>query len=239
MPHSIFISDLHLCPTRPAITRVFFDFLQGPAANADALFILGDLFEYWAGDDDDTPFNASVIAALRALSSRGVVLNLMHGNRDFLIGGRFAAAAGATLLADPTLLDFYGTPTLLLHGDTLCTDDLRYLDFRAKVRNPAWQQEFLAKSPAERKQIIAGLRVENAGEKRQKSEAIMDVAAAAVEAVFRQHGVVRMIHGHTHRPALHQHVVDGKSCERRVLADWYASGSYLLCDAAGCRSVAL
>ena len=239
MPHSIFVSDLHLCPSRPAINRIFFDFLRGPAAAAEALFILGDLFEYWAGDDDDTPFNASIVAALNALSGSGVALYLMHGNRDFLIGERFATAAGAKLLTDPTLLDLYGTPTLLLHGDTLCTDDVKYMAFRAKVRDPNYQKQFLAQPLAARKQIIAGLRAENAEEKQQKSEAIMDVAPATVDAVFREHAFPRMIHGHTHRPALHRHSIDGKNCERWVLADWYASGSYLVCDAAGCRSVAL
>ncbi len=236
---SIFISDLHLCPTRPVLTGVFFDFLHGVATQADAIYILGDLFEYWAGDDDDTPFNQSIVAALKEFSNRGIALYLMHGNRDFLIGGRFAAATGAKLLQDPTLLDLYGTPTLLLHGDTLCTDDVKYIAFRTKVRDSAYQQQFLAQPLAARKQIIAGLRAENSGEKQQKSEAIMDVAAATVDAVFRKQGYPRMIHGHTHRPALHHHPVDDRNCERWVLADWYDSGSYLLCDAGGCRSIAL
>ncbi|MDP2707300.1 MAG: UDP-2,3-diacylglucosamine diphosphatase [Burkholderiales bacterium] len=237
--HSIFVSDLHLCPTRPAINRIFFDFLRGPAARAEALYILGDLFETWAGDDDGDPFNASVLAALRELAERGVALYLMHGNRDFLIGGRFSAACGAQLLPDPTRIDLYGTPTLLMHGDTLCTDDVRYQDFRAKVRTPAWQQQFLSQPLASRKQIIAGLRTENAAEKKLKSEAIMDVTVATVEARLRDHGYPRLIHGHTHRPALHEHWVDGKRCERWVLADWYSSGSYLHCDAQGCRVVTL
>ena len=237
--HSIFVSDLHLCPTRPAINRIFLDFLRGPAARAEALYILGDLFEYWAGDDDGDPFNASVLAALRELSGHGVTLYLMHGNRDFLIGGRFSAACGAQLLPDPTRVDLYGTPTLLMHGDALCTDDVRYQDFRAKVRTPEWQQQFLSQPLASRKQIIAGLRAENAAEKKLKSEAIMDVTVATVEARLRDHGYPRLIHGHTHRPALHEHTVDGKRCERWVLADWYTSGSYLQCDAQGCRVVKL
>jgi len=237
--HNIFVSDLHLCPTRPAINRIFLDFLRGPAARAEALYILGDLFEYWAGDDDGDPFNASVLAALRELSGHGVALYLMHGNRDFLIGSRFSAACGAQLLPDPTCIDLYGTPTLLMHGDTLCTDDVRYQDFRAKVRTPEWQQQFLSQPVAARKQIIAGLRTENAAEKKLKSEAIMDVTVATVEARLRDHGYPRLIHGHTHRPALHEHTVDGKRCERWVLADWYTSGSYLQCDAQGCRVVKL
>ena len=239
MPHSIFVSDLHLCPTRPAINQTFFDFLRGPATRADALYILGDLFEYWAGDDDDDPFNASVLAALHQLAGTGVKLYLMHGNRDFLIGKRFSAASGAGLLDDPTLLDFYGTRTLLMHGDTLCTDDVRYLEFRAKVRSPGWQHQFLAQTLAQRKAVIAGLRSENAAEKKLKTEVIMDATPAGIDAALRAHGYPRLIHGHTHRPALHRHVVDGHVCERWVLADWYASGSYLECDAAGCRMVKL
>jgi len=237
--HSIFVSDLHLCPTRPAINKVFFDFLRGPAARAETLYILGDLFEYWAGDDDDDPFNASVLNALRKLAACDVALCLMHGNRDFLIGGRFAAACHAKLLPDPTLINLYGTPTLLMHGDTLCTDDLGYLEFRAMVRGPEWQHQFLAQTLDERKQIIAGLREENAVEKKLKTEEIMDATPAGIEAALRGHGYPRLIHGHTHRPALHEHVVDGRKCERWVLADWYANGSYLRIDLNGCAAVSL
>ncbi len=237
--HSIFISDLHLCPTRAAINRIFFDFLCGPAARAEALYILGDLFEYWAGDDDDDPFNASVLSALREFADRGSALYMMHGNRDFLIGGHFAAATGARLLPDPTLVNLYGTTTLLMHGDTLCTEDVEYQEFRTKVRNPDFQREFLAQPLCERKQKIEKMRAQSEATKKVKPEAIMDVTPAAVEAALRSHGYPRLIHGHTHRPALHPHVVDGHRCERWVLADWYASGSYLKCDAQGCRVVQL
>ncbi len=237
--HSIFVSDLHLCTTRPAINKVFFEFLRSPAAQAEALYILGDLFEYWAGDDDDDPFNASVLSALRELSDRGVKLYLMHGNRDFLIGDRFTAACHARLLPDPTLVNLYGTPTLLVHGDTLCTDDLEYQTFRTQVRNPDFQREFLAQPLAERKQKIEKMRAQSEATKKVKPEAIMDVAPATVEAVLREHRYPRLIHGHTHRPALHQHTVDGHRCERWVLADWYTSGSYLRCDVAGCRVIKL
>ncbi len=237
--HSIFVSDLHLCPTRPAINRIFFDFLRGAAAQAEALYILGDLFEYWAGDDDDDPFNASVVAALRELADRGVALHLMHGNRDFLIGDRFTAACRAELLPDPTLVDIYGTPTLLMHGDTLCSDDVGYQKFRTRVRNPDFQRQFLARSVAARKQEIEKLRAQSEATKKVKSEAIMDVTPEAVEAALREHSYPRLIHGHTHRPALHQHVVNGHRCERWVLSDWYTSGSYLQCDTAGCRVIKL
>ena len=237
--HSIFASDLHLCLTRPAVNKVFFDFLRGPAAQAEALYILGDLFEYWAGDDDDDPFNASVLSALRELSDRGVKLYLMHGNRDFLIGDRFTVACRAKLLPDPTLVNLYDTPTLLMHGDTLCTDDLEYQTFRTQVRNPDFQREFLARPLAERKQKIEKMRAQSEATKKVKPEAIMDVTTATVEKELREHGYPRLIHGHTHRPALHQHVIDGRRCERWVLADWYTSGSYLHCDAAGCRVIKL
>lgn len=236
---SIFVSDLHLCPSRPQINRTFFDFLRGPASQAEALYILGDLFEYWAGDDDDDAFNASILSALNDFASAGVALYLMHGNRDFLIGERFARATGARLLADPTLVSLHGTRTLLMHGDTLCTEDTGYQEFRTKVRNPGYQRQFLAQPLAARKKIIAGLREENSEKKQLKSEAIMDVTPAAVEAVLREHGYPRLIHGHTHRPALHRHLVDGHVCERWVLADWYERGSYLKCDVAGCAPVAL
>ena len=239
MSHSIFVSDLHLCPSRPAINQVFFDFLRGPAARAEALYILGDLFEYWAGDDDNDPFNASVLSALSGLADDGAKLYLMHGNRDFLIGECFSDACHATILPDPALLDLYGTPTLLMHGDTLCSDDLGYQEFRGKVRDPRYQQQFLAQPLAERKRIIAGLRTENVEKKQLKSESIMDVTPATVESVLREHRYPRLIHGHTHRPALHRHVVDGHVCERWVLADWYTRGSYLQCDNTGCNVIEL
>lgn len=236
---TLFVSDLHLCPTRPAINQVFFDFLRGLAAKAAALYILGDLFEYWAGDDDNNPFNASVLSALRQLADRGVALYLMHGNRDFLIGERFAKATGTKLLPDPTRVNLYGTPTLLMHGDTMCTDDIRYQKFRAEVRSSPWQKNFLAQSLAARRQIVAGLRSDSTKEKKLKTEAIMDVTVAAVEGELRNHGYPRLIHGHTHRPALHQHVVDGHRCERWVLSDWYRHGECLRVDAAGCQVIKL
>ena len=236
MNATLFISDLHLCPTRPAINQTFFEFLRGPAAEAEALYILGDLFEYWAGDDDDDSFNASVLAALRVLGVSGVTLYLMHGNRDFLIGERFSAACGAKILPDPTLVNLYGTRTLLMHGDTLCTEDVGYQEFRTKVRNPQYQQKFLTRPLDARKAIIAGLRAETVEKKQLKSEAIMDVTPATVESVLREYNYPRLIHGHTHRPALHRHGVDGYECERWVLADWYTQGSYLRCDKAGCQA---
>ena len=234
---TLFVSDLHLSPERPGINEAFFRFVERTASTAEALYVLGDLFEYWAGDDDDDPFHASILAALRTLGNRGVALYLMHGNRDFLIGERFATACRARLLPEPALVTLYGTPTLLMHGDTLCTEDVSYQEFRRKVRDPAYQRQFLSQPLASRKRIIAGLRAENAGEKELKTEAIMDVTTAAVEAELRAYGYPRLIHGHTHRPARHLHIVDGHPCERWVLNDWYERGGYLRCDSHGCTAV--
>jgi UDP-2,3-diacylglucosamine hydrolase len=237
MKQALFISDLHLSPERPGIKRLFFDFLRETAGEASALYILGDLFEYWAGDDDlHSAFNAEVASALKELSDGRVAVYLMHGNRDFLIGEEFVRACGARLLPDPTLIDLYGTPTLLMHGDTLCTDDIAYQAFRRQVRNPDWQKGFLAQPLSVRKAAIEKLRVQNEQEKGGKSMEIMDVTPEAVVSVLRQYNVPRLIHGHTHRPALHLHDVDGKICKRFVLCDWYERGAYLRCAAEGCAA---
>lgn len=237
---ALFISDLHLTPQRPAPTRALQRFLRLVPDTGDSLYVMGDLFEYWAGDDDiDAPAHREVVDALGTCATRGIALYWIAGNRDFLADTGFTGAARMTPLAEPFIFDLYGERTVLLHGDTLCTDDLRYLEFRAKVRSPAWQQAFLAQSLTERKQIIAELQTGNAAEKQLKSEEIMDATVVGVEAAFKSHPCPRMIHGHTHRPARHEHVVGSQRCERWVLADWYETGSYLVCDAAGCRSVAL
>lgn len=231
----LFISDLHLNAQQPHITAQFLEFLKSKTPGADALYILGDLFEYWAGDDDlDDPLNRGVVDALAALAAK-MPLYFMHGNRDFLIGSGFARASGAQLLSDPTLIDLYGAPTLLMHGDLLCTDDVRYQAFRKQVRDPVWQQQFLAKPLAERKAMIEDLRKMSAQEKGGKSAAIMDVNLDTVTAALRAHGYPRLIHGHTHRPARHEHVVDGHACERWVLSDWYGQGDYLRVTARGCE----
>ena len=234
MTTTLFISDLHLCASRPRINQLFFDFFESAARKADQLYILGDFFEYWAGDDDiDDPFNRSIVRALAALTSSGVAVYLMHGNRDFLIGKAFCQASGAKLLPDPSVIELNGTRTLLMHGDTLCTDDVEYQNFRKEVRDPRWQREFLSQPLAQRKAIIEDLRRRSETEKQTKSRDIMDVTPASVEAVLREHGYPSLIHGHTHRPALHHHQVDGKNCERWVLTDWYEHGGYLRGDANG------
>jgi len=234
--HSIFISDLHLCAERPHINRQFFDFIERTASQAGALYILGDLFEYWAGDDDlADPLNAGVAEALRALGAKGTAVFFMHGNRDLLIGREFAQRCGAKLLSDPTLLDLHGTRTLIMHGDTLCTDDTEYQKFRAYAHNPDNQAQFLAQPLAARREQILGLRAQSERSKQEKSNEIMDVSQSAVAETLRSHGYPRLIHGHTHRPAHHVHVVDGHTCERWVLNDWYQRGGYLRCDASGCQ----
>ena len=240
MTFSLFISDLHLAPELPGITKSFQDFVKGPAARAEALYILGDLFEYWIGDDDlSDPFNASVVDALRTLSRSGVAVKLMQGNRDVLLGNDFARACDASLIADPALLDLYGTRTLIMHGDTLCTDDVEYMKWRAKAHDPEFQKRFLAQPIPERKRLILGMRQKSEEHKQGQAPAIMDVATLTVEQVLRESGYPRMIHGHTHRPARHVHVVDGRECERWVLNAWYEQGGYLRCDSNGCEALSL
>jgi UDP-2,3-diacylglucosamine hydrolase len=230
----LFVSDLHLCTERPALTGLFLDFLKEVVPGNDALYLLGDIFEYWAGDDDlDDPFNARICAAIKACELPKYVL---PGNRDFLFGAAFEAATGAQLLPDEIVHDVAGTQTLLLHGDTLCTDDVAYQDFRRMVRNPQWQRAFLARPLAERKAQIEAMRRGSEEQKQQKSMAIMDVNPDAVTAAFRRHGVATMIHGHTHRLASHHYDVDGRECVRHVLGDWHDNphgGNYLACSPDG------
>lgn len=235
-PVTLFVSDLHLSAAQTAATARFFDFLDRTATGAAALYILGDLFEAWLGDDDrQSPYPASLVGALRRLADAGTRLYVMHGNRDFLLGSDFARAAGVHLLDDPSRIDLDGTATLLMHGDSLCTDDIDYQHFRAQVHDPAWQQRVLGYSLAERQVMAARLRQQSELSKDGKTAAIMDVNADAVADAFRTHACRRLIHGHTHRPGRHEHTVDGQVCERWVLPDWYVGGGYLRCDASGCR----
>ena len=232
---TLFISDLHLDAVRPEITELFLKFLKEEARRASSLYILGDFFEAWIGDDDDDPHHARVMVGLKELTAAGVPVSLMHGNRDFLIGEAFAARTGVKLLPDPTVLDLYGTPTLLMHGDTLCTDDKEYQMVRRMLRDPAWQKDYLSKSLAERRAIATHAREQSKLHTASKAEYIMDVNHKAVEDAMRKHGVSRMIHGHTHRPAVHHHTIDGKALERIVLGDWYEQSSKLVWDGGGGR----
>jgi UDP-2,3-diacylglucosamine hydrolase len=227
---TLFISDLHLDASRPRITQLFLDFMQREPRRAQALYILGDFFEVWLGDDDPDPHHAKIMDSVRGLTDNGVPVYFMHGNRDFLIGMDFAQRTGVQLLPDPTVVDLAGIPTLLMHGDTLCTDDVEYQAFRKLVRDPARQKAFLASPLAERRAFVTHARAASGLSTAQKSESIMDVNQQAVEMVMRQHGVDRLIHGHTHRPAVHTFQSDGKPKNRIVLGDWYHQGSILRVD---------
>jgi UDP-2,3-diacylglucosamine hydrolase len=224
---TLFISDLHLDEARPHIVEMFMRFLADEAPGADALYILGDLFESWIGDDDDTALPARVAQALRALHDSGVPIHFMHGNRDFLLGTDYAEHAGLNLLADPTVIDLCGERVLLMHGDTLCTDDLEYQAWRRKTRNRLLQAVFLATPLGGRRWISAKVREKSKELVAGKPAEIMDVNDGAVREAFRRHGVTRMIHGHTHRPGKHELEVDGRRRERWVLPDWYDPGGYL------------
>ena len=237
MASSLFIADLHLTPERPGPAASFRSLLEQQAVNADALYILGDLFEAWVGDDDlALPFHADIASQLKQLADVGIRIFLLPGNRDFLAGEELARAAGLTLLPDPTRIDLYGTPTLLAHGDAWCTDDVPYQALRSQLRQPTWRSEFLARPLAERRAIAITLREQSEQAKSGKRPDIMDVNPAAIEAAFRHHGVNRIIHGHTHRPDHHLHVMGGLTCERWVLPDWYGThGGYLTCSTSGCH----
>jgi UDP-2,3-diacylglucosamine hydrolase len=235
---TLFISDLHLTPERPAQARLFQDFLARQAAGSAALYILGDLFEAWVGDDDlGSAFNAAIAASIRRLVDAGVPVFFMAGNRDFLAGPGLARATGWTQLPDPTRIDLHGVATLISHGDAYCTDDVAYQDFRRQVREPAWQAEFLSKPLAERHAMAQALREQSEQSKADKKPAIMDVNADAIRLALRQAKATRLIHGHTHRPARHRLQVDGVVCERWVLTDWYEGGGYLACEATGCKAL--
>lgn len=231
---TLFISDLHLCDRRPAIARLFTDFLAGEARRADALYILGDLFEYWVGDDAlKEPVHADVAAGLLGLSGGGIPIYILHGNRDFLLGEEFLRRTGCQLLPDPSRHTLHGRAALLMHGDSLCTDDLSHQQFRAQVHTPAWRQAFLAKSYDERVHLARALRQQSESAKTRKSMAIMDVNPSAVAAAMRAHGVQLLIHGHTHRPGEHRFALDGAIATRVVLGDWYEQGSVLRVNAGG------
>lgn len=229
---TLFVSDLHLDPARPVTTALFLDFLARQARQAEACYILGDLFEAWIGDDDDTELGRVVVNALRSLADSGVPVYFLHGNRDFLIGPRFASESGIQLLPETEVIDLYGEPVLLLHGDTLCTDDVDYQAFRAQVRNPVWQARLLEQPLAQRRALAGQLRETSRQALQQKATDITDVNPAAVNQALRAHGVRRMIHGHTHRPAIHEWTLEKLPVRRAVLGDWYVQGSVLRCDKA-------
>ncbi|UVL27836.1 UDP-2,3-diacylglucosamine diphosphatase [Pseudomonas donghuensis] len=229
----LLISDLHLQEERPDITRAFVDLLDGRARHAEALYILGDFFEAWIGDDAMTPFQTSICQALRALSDSGMQVFLMHGNRDFLLGQAFCKAAGCTLLADPSVVEMGGEPVLLMHGDSLCTRDLAYMKMRRYLRNPLslWILRHLPLST--RQKLARKLRSESRAQTRMKANDIVDVTAEEVPRIMQQFGVRTLVHGHTHRPAIHKLVVGDQPARRIVLGDWDRQGWALQVDEQG------
>ncbi len=232
---TLFVADIHLGGEHPHISQRFNDYLRQAAPGADALYILGDLFETWIGDDAAQNEHLATIETLRSLTQNGLPVYVMHGNRDFLLRKKFASDTGCQIITDPTVIDLYGTPTLLMHGDTLCTDDTAYLTFRQQVRDERFLQDFLSKSIEERVAIARHIRESARSEANKKSAEIMDVNQNAVLEVMQQHGVHQLIHGHTHRPAVHNIEIDGAPAQRIVLGDWYSQNSWLECDEDGCR----
>lgn len=226
----LFISDLHLDASRPDIIHYFIELNNSIARYAEAYYILGDFLEYWIGDDDPAEELATVMDSLRDISNAGVAIFLMHGNRDFLIGEKFAQRCNLTLLPDPSLIDLYGRKTLLMHGDTLCTDDTEYQTFRQHVRSESWQKEFLAKPLRERRAIVNNLRTISREETLKKTDDIMDVNPTEVTRIMQAYNVDQLIHGHTHRPSIHTFELQGQPARRIVLGDWYKKNSYLIVD---------
>jgi UDP-2,3-diacylglucosamine hydrolase len=231
---TLFLSDLHLSPDRPLAVAAFHAFAGGPARKAAAVYILGDLFDWWVGDDQlRDPFIVPIAGSLRAISTAGVPLYVARGNRDFMLGDAFAKAIGATLLPEQLRVDLHGVPTLISHGDELCTDDVEYQAYRARVRAPGFMRRVMRLPYFVRRLLAAWLRRKSSSDKTLKPEYIMDVNAGAVVDAFRTHGARRIIHGHTHRPDRHLHAVDGATMERWVLADWHDRGHYLAIDVQG------
>jgi UDP-2,3-diacylglucosamine hydrolase len=223
-------SDLHLDPARPEPVEAFLRFLAGPAREAEALYLLGDLFEAWVGDDDDDPMPARVAAGLAALAQAGVTIWFQRGNRDFLIGPDFAARCGVRLLGEAEVHELGGVPTLLMHGDQLCTRDLSYQAFRRQARDPDWQRQLLAQPLAARRALAATARAESRAHTAAAAAEIMDVEPEAVRAALHAHGVRRLIHGHTHRPAIHRFALGDADAERIVLPDWHARAGWAVVD---------
>lgn len=224
---TLFISDLHLDASRPDITTQFLRFLGTEARAADALYILGDLFESWIGDDAPDAGQEAAIDGLRSLTQGGVPCFVMHGNRDFLLGEGFFQRSGARLLADPVLATLYGETVLLMHGDALCTDDHAYQRLRATVRDAGWQRQFLALTIGQRRALAGAARDGSKAHTAATAYAITDVNAESVATVLRESGAITLLHGHTHRPAVHSLKIDGRDCTRIVLGDWYTQGSVL------------
>lgn len=237
MQDTLFISDLHLDEEQPAVTDGLLAFLQREAATTHTLYVLGDLFESWVGDDNDTPLIARVCEAFRAFASAGRALYFMHGNRDFLLGDAFAARCGGSLLPEFTVIDLHGTRTLLMHGDSLCTDDLEYQKFRTMVRDPAWQKAGLTLPLPVRITMVGKMRAESKMRNANLASNIMDVNADAVAAALNGHQADVLLHGHTHRPAVHKIELGHRTAQRIVLGDWHAEKAW--CVRANARGIHL
>jgi UDP-2,3-diacylglucosamine hydrolase len=237
--HVHFISDLHLTQDRPETTQRFLAYLDSLDSSVSDLYILGDLFDVWVGDDDPTPPNETIKEALNQLTTKGVQVYFLPGNRDFLIGKEFFSATNVICLGDESVIDLFGIKTLLMHGDLLCTDDVEYQQFRQVTHNPAWQQNILSKPLQERLALAQHYRQESHLNKKDKSADIMDVNETAVIGVLKKHHVSRLIHGHTHRPNIHMHVVNEQAAERFVLAEWDSEGSILEWSETGYRIITL
>ena len=232
---TLFISDLHLEASQPEIGEQFLGFLSGEARQAEALYILGDLFEAWLGDDDPNPYYGEIKSAVRKLVDAGVPVSIMHGNRDFMIGEVFANETGVSILAEMLVVKLYGRDVLLCHGDALCTDDEGYQEVRAMTRDPQWQAMMSAKSIEERIEVAVQARQKSIARGESMSDEIMDVNPEAVIAALREYGVDTMLHGHTHRPAVHEVVLGDRVATRIVLGDWYQQGSVVRWDKNGPR----
>ncbi len=237
--HTLFASDLHLDSEAPWAIDAFLKFLDGAARGAEALYLLGDLFEVWVGDDDDNPDNARACAGLAALAASGVPVYALHGNRDFLLGEPFETRTGVKLLPDPVKVDLYGVPTLLSHGDVFCTDDGSYQQLRSIVRRPRWQESFLSLPLAVRRELASAARAGSKAHTGRTIPTIMDVNPDAVARAMRATGTTRLIHGHTHRPDIHELSLDGQRAERVVLAPWYEAASCLSVSADGLKEIPL
>jgi len=236
---TLFISDLHLDPEHPQIQQQFIEFLRQDARGSDALYILGDLFEAWLGDDDDNSHHRKTIDNIKQLSDQGTPVFIQHGNRDFLIGKPFEKMSGSTLLTDPFILDLYGQKVMLMHGDLLCSDDVEYQSFRQQVRNPEWQKQILQLPLDSRRELAKDLREKSRQQTQGKAEEIMDVTQSTVNRYMRDNHVHILIHGHTHRPKIHEWQLDGSITKRIVLGDWYSQGSVLRWNKTGYQLEAL
>jgi UDP-2,3-diacylglucosamine hydrolase len=236
---SLFASDLHLDSEAPWAIESFISFLRGPARQAEALYLLGDIFEVWVGDDDTTPDNSRICGALRELTASGVATYAIHGNRDFLLGEEFSRRTGVKLLPDPVMVELHGVRTLLSHGDVFCTEDASYQQLRSIVRQPRWQRRFLSLPIEARRTLANAARAGSKAHTQRTIPTIMDVNPEAVTCALRATGARRLIHGHTHRPAIHPGVIDGMQTERVVLAPWYEAASCVSVGPEGVREVPL